>query len=107
MECTKPGAVTPESLMTYATGETDTLPATHIALCPACAAQALGYGRVDRVLRSRLYRVDCPSTQVLGELALELLPPDDIITVRAHLALCPHCAGELATLSKALREDPI
>lgn len=107
MQCIDPGLVTPDDLVAYATGEPDARVAVHVAACDACAVQASDYAAVDELLRGRLYRVDCPPARTLGELALELLEPQAALAVRAHLALCTHCAGELSTLSEALRADPM
>lgn len=102
-----PGSVTPEDLLAYATGDADARTSAHVAACRVCAEQAASFRAADQFLRSRLFRVDCPPSQALGELVLELLEPGEALTVRAHLALCPHCAGELATLGAALQGDPL
>ncbi len=62
---------------------------------------------LDRMLRARLYRADCPDPRILGELTLDVLDHEDILTVRGHLALCPHCSDEVATLAAVLRGDPM
>ena len=106
MDCIEPGAVSPDDLIAFVDGEADARTAAHVAACSACAAQAATYAQEQRWLSSWLYRVDCPPAPTLGELSLGLLPPDDALGVRAHLALCPHCRGELARLDAALRDDP-
>lgn len=106
MKCREPGLVTPEDVLACATGEADARTAAHVQTCPACAAQAADYAQADTRLK-QLFRADCPATQTLGELALDLLDPQDALAVRAHLALCPHCTGELATLQSALRGNPL
>jgi len=107
VDCIEPGAVSPDDLIAFADGEADTGTAAHVAACSACAAQAADYAQDQRRLSSWLYRVDCPPAQTLGELSLGLLAPDDVLGVRAHLVLCPHCQGELARLDGALRDDPL
>lgn len=107
MECIDPGRVTPDDLVAYATGETEARIDVHIAACASCAAEAAAYASVDGLLRSRLFRVDCPSTQTLGELALDLLDPGEALALRGHLALCTHCAGEFSALAQDLRDDPM
>jgi anti-sigma factor RsiW len=107
MDCIEPGAVSPEGLIAFADGEADARTAAHVAACGACAARAAAYVQDQRWLSSWLYRVDCPPAQTLGELSLGLLAPDDALGIRTHLALCPHCRGELAGLDAALRDDPL
>lgn len=107
MECINPGLISPEDIFAFATGEADIRTGGHIAACAACAAEAAHYMVTDQTLRARLFRTDCPATQTLGELALDLLDPPAALAVRGHLALCPHCSAELATLETALRGDPL
>jgi anti-sigma factor RsiW len=105
MECIAPGQVLPEDLLAYLDGEAGAAVADHIARCAACAEQVAAYASLGRALRARMFRADCPAAQVLGDLAAGLLSPEETTLVRAHLALCPHCAGELAQLEAALRDD--
>lgn len=107
MECFDPAAVTPEDLLAYASGEADRGATAHIESCAACAAESSAYRALDRRLSLGLFRVDCPDTQMLGELALELLEPQRALEVRAHLTLCPHCREELSALTGTLRGDPL
>lgn len=107
MDCINPGAILPEDLLAYATGEGNSMTAEHVTACPACAEQADSYGAADHLLRTRLFRVDCPPAQTLGELAIGMLEPEASLTVRSHLALCPHCSDELALMTDALRNDPL
>lgn len=109
MDCIDPTQITPDDLAAYAGGEADTGVAAHVAACAACAAEAAAYATLDRALRARLYRVDCPAAQTLADLAADLLSPQEAHAVGAHLALCPHCTGELAALragSEARGERP-
>lgn len=106
-KCFEPGVVTPEDLLAYATGQADSRTATHIEACSFCAVEAASYAATDEALRSQLFRVDCPASQILGELALDLLDPKDALTVRSHLSLCPHCTAEFASLREAVQGDPL
>lgn len=99
--------ITPDELLAIATGDTDSRAADHIAQCATCAAEVDAYASADHTLRRALFRIDCPSTQILGELALGLLGPNDVLAVRSHLVLCHHCGEELAALSTALSSDPM
>ena len=73
MDCIEPGRIAAEDLLAYATGQADGQTVGHIAACPACQAEAATYATIDDTLRTRLYRVDCPDAQTLGELALDML----------------------------------
>src|SRR5579863_1973761 len=77
----------------------------HVAACPACAAQARGYAGLDRQLRRRLGRVDCPPPQTLGEYQLDFLAPAERQAVAAHLVECPRCADELRVLRAYLADE--
>lgn len=100
-------SVTPEALLAYAAGEANPGIAAHIAECAECAPAAAAYTWLDRTLQARLYRAACSSAHTLGELALELLSPEEALTTHVHLAECPHCAAELAALRSVLHEDPL
>ncbi len=106
MDCIEPGSVAPEDVLAHAEGAADTGTAAHIASCPACAALVSSYRAADRLLRARLYRVDCPAPLTLGELALDLLAPSETLAARQHLALCPHCAADYRSLTASLAGDP-
>ncbi|HWE60964.1 MAG TPA: hypothetical protein VHB98_04570 [Chloroflexota bacterium] len=99
-------AITPEDLLAYAAGEADPGITAHVAACADCGEAAAAYARLDRALEARLYRCVCPDARTLGELALELLSPEEALDTRRHLADCPHCAAELTMLHSALLEDP-
>lgn len=105
MDCIEPGRIAAEDLLAYATGQADGQTVGHIAACPACQAEAATYATIDDTLRTRLYRVDCPDAQTLGELALDMLAPQEELAVRGHLALCGHCRDELAILGTAVKGD--
>ncbi|HXT37146.1 MAG TPA: hypothetical protein VN837_16345 [Chloroflexota bacterium] len=107
MDCTDPSLFTPERLLAFAHGEPDEEIEPHLRVCPPCANSMAAYGTVDRVLRARLYRVECPPSQELGELALDLLTPEAALLARAHLAGCPHCQAEFSALRTDLVTDPL
>jgi anti-sigma factor RsiW len=106
MECVAPGQVLPEDLLAYVNGDAGAVVVDHVARCAACTRRAAAYANLERTLRARMFRAECPAAQVLGDLAVGLLSPEETTSVRAHLARCPHCAGELAQLEAALRDDP-
>jgi hypothetical protein len=49
-------------------------------------------------LRARLYRIDCPPTEDLGDLHLGALTDDRRVALESHIEHCPHCRRELAQL---------
>ncbi len=78
--------------------------AGHIATCPVCAARAAQFARLQRLLRSRLYRMFCPSSDELASFHEQSLPPDRSTALAEHVRTCPHCTRELAMLGDVL--DP-
>lgn len=107
MDCTVPGQFSAERLLAFAGGELDQVLAAHLPSCAACKETLAGYTSADHAFRTVLYRADCPTTMALGELALDLLRPEQATIVRAHLAGCPYCGAEFAGLRDALRADPL
>ncbi|HVA89667.1 MAG TPA: hypothetical protein VNL71_07475 [Chloroflexota bacterium] len=107
MDCTDPGLFSPERLLALASGEPDEALARHLRSCPACANSMAAYGTADRVLGARLFRVECPPAQELGELALDLLTPEKALGTRAHMAGCLHCQAEFTALHTSLATDPL
>jgi hypothetical protein len=65
------------------------------------------YQRVELALTSKLYRWDCPPSQVLGEYQLGMLSKELTAAVNNHLAMCVLCAKEAATLTEFLAHDPL
>ena len=108
MECTKPGAIRDEELLAYLAGENvRPFVVQHLAECQHCSSQMAAYQRVELALTSKLYRWDCPPSQVLGEYQLELLSKELTAAVKNHLAMCVLCATEVATLTEFLAHDPL
>lgn len=60
---------------------------------------------LEHALTSRLYRKDCPPSEILGELRLGMLPDTETDAVEAHLHACPHCQVEIQALDRLLRSD--
>lgn len=104
--CIRPGAVTDDELVAYAYGEATPDVSRHIESCPACAAAAGEYARLQRRLVGLLYRFDCPSADTLGDYQLNMLAQAERQQVAAHLADCPACAGELRELRRFLAVEP-
>ncbi len=108
MECSEPGAIRDEELMAYLDGvPVRPLVAAHIARCPHCSQQVGHYRQLEQQLTGKLYRWDCPSSQVLGEYHLGMLGSEEGTRIRQHLSSCVLCAAELATLSDFLAQNPV
>jgi anti-sigma factor RsiW len=58
---------------------------------------------LERALTRKLYRKDCPTPDVLGEMRLGLLAEAQAGAVRAHPDACPHCQSEVRRLDRLLR----
>ena len=108
MECTKPGAIRDEELLAYLSGENvRPFVVQHLAECQRCSSQMAAYRRIELALTSKLYRWDCPPSQVLGEYQLGLLNKELTAAVKNHLAMCVLCTAEVATLTEFLAHDPM
>jgi hypothetical protein len=107
MECIEPGVIAEDQLFALACGESQPAAAIHIARCAACASFVSTYAAADTRLARGLHRLECPSALTLGELALELLKPDEALSVRVHLADCPRCGAELSVLIEDTRGEPL
>ena len=108
MECSEPGAIRKEELLAYLAGEkVRPFVGQHVATCQHCAEELAAYQRIERTLTGKLYRWDCPPSQVLGEYQLGLLSKELTAAVKNHLGMCVLCAAEVATLTEFLRNDPM
>ncbi len=106
MECSEPGTIRDEELLAYLAGE-PVRPAVkqHLVRCQYCSARLAEYRRTELTLTSKLYRWDCPPTQLLGEFQLGMLNKDIATAVRRHLGTCVHCAAEMTALNDFLTGD--
>ncbi len=108
MECSEPGLIRDEELLAYLTGErVRPVVEQHLARCPHCSSQMAEYRRLELSLVSKLYRWDCPPSQVLGEYQLGLLEPETVLAVKFHLRSCVACVADLVTLGEFLVGDPL
>jgi anti-sigma factor RsiW len=78
----------------------------HISECPACAARAAHFARLQTLLRARLYRMFCPTSDDLAAFHAQMLPPDRRAELALHICACPHCASELRLLDDLLSQGP-
>ncbi|NUM46634.1 MAG: hypothetical protein HUU38_18175 [Anaerolineales bacterium] len=71
------------------------------------------HGRIQELKKqqhqwiSRLYRIACPESLVLGEFHLGRLSPKYKKAIESHLGSCVHCVRELAELASYLGTEPI
>jgi hypothetical protein len=108
MECSEPGAIRDEELVAYLAGETvRPVVVEHLAHCQRCSLQLATYRRVELELLSKLYRWDCPPSQVLGEYQMGMLQQGQGGAVKNHLRACVLCTAEVATLTEFLLNDPM
>src|SRR5262245_19268329 len=102
MQCSSPPPLTDNQITAALDGEADPAALAHLAQCPSCSARLADARRFERRAQRRLYRWDCPSSQLLGDYHLGLVTPGDERTVRRHLAQCARCAEELEELRRFL-----
>lgn len=108
MECSEPGAIRDEELVAYLAGETvRPVVVEHLTHCQRCSLQLATYRRVELELLSKLYRWDCPPSQVLGEYQMGMLQQGQGVAVKNHLRACVLCTAEVATLTEFLTNDPM
>lgn len=77
----------------------------HLTQCSYCHQKAETLERFQKTLSAQLYRIDCPSSQELGEYHLRMLPASQMLVIRQHVRECPHCAGEVAELESFLGDQ--
>jgi anti-sigma factor RsiW len=98
-ECSNPPGVSGNALIAAVDGEATPETLTHLCECPHCAARVERIRSLQRRLRHKLYRLHCPATLVLVDYCQGLLNQQSHAQITHHLALCPHCAAEVALLS--------
>ena len=107
MECSEPGAIRDEEYIAYLEGEkVRPAVAEHIAHCQMCTSQLAAYQRLEHNLTYKLYRWDCPPSQILGEFQLGLLDAVVSTAVKTHLRSCVRCSAEVVALTQFLANDP-
>lgn len=103
MKCISPPALEDSQLLAYLDGEADEVE-DHLAQCRYCSQRAGALDQVQKKLIARLYRVDCPPPEALGEYQLGMLATEQRVSVARHLMSCPHCRQELEQLKNYLSE---
>lgn len=86
------------AIVAAADGEMDAQTRAHIQECPCCAAKVRQMRHMQKRLRQQLYRLFCPTTDVLIDYCQGLLEPRQLAIISHHLATCPYCAAEVALM---------
>jgi anti-sigma factor RsiW len=97
-DCSCPPGISGNALIAAVDGEAGPETLAHLGVCPQCAARVERVRSLQRRLRYKLYRCQCPSTQVLIDYCQGLLEPQQAAFASHHIAVCPHCAAEVALL---------
>jgi anti-sigma factor RsiW len=98
--CTAPPALSGVALIAAADGEADEATLAHLRACPACNDRVMQLRAMQARLRSRLYRLRCPSTDLLVDYCQGLIDPFQRAALAHHIAGCPHCSAEMALLER-------
>jgi hypothetical protein len=102
MICVAPPELDESQLIAFVDGEAAASVREHLAQCLLCRGRAEDLARVSAGLLARLYRLDCPPVEDLGDLRLGALADDRRATIETHIVHCPHCRRELAQLDSYL-----
>jgi hypothetical protein len=87
-------------------GEAEEQVLDHLRDCPHCASRAHEIDELQQLLRQRLYRILCPSSDDLLAYRQGWLDERRTLELRKHLRDCPHCGSELRLLDEAAGAPP-
>jgi hypothetical protein len=104
--CSSPPALDDLALIAAVDHEADDATLAHLARCPACAARAQAFADLQAQLRSRLFRLFCPSSEELAAFQQNVPGSARQADIALHVQQCPHCAKELRILSDMLGQPP-
>ena len=92
-----------ETLITYSLGSETIEEATaqHIGQCKTCMSEVTEVRSLQRALKKKLTRFDCPSAEMLTAYALGEIPPWARAEVWNHLHNCPRCTEEVQVTQQA------
>lgn len=99
--CTNPPGISADAVIAAVDGEATPETLAHLCVCPHCAARVERVRTLQRRLRYKLYRCQCPTTQTLVDYCQGLLDPHQSALITHHLALCPHCTDEVHLLTQS------
>lgn len=104
--CSMPPELGDLALIAAVDGEADTHTMIHLRICQHCASRARDFAELQGLLRKRLYRMFCPTSDDLAAFHQGMLSGSQRTQIANHLAECPHCSGELRMLTEALGLPP-
>jgi anti-sigma factor RsiW len=104
--CSRPPALDDIALIAAVDGEASANVNEHLRACPYCAQRAQAFAELQGLLRKRLYRVLCPSSEELAAFQQGWLEQGRHTFIRDHLRTCPHCSAELGLLAEAAAVQP-
>jgi hypothetical protein len=104
MDCVSPPELDDRHLWSYVDGEADHETMLHLERCEHCGEKAKALAQLQVRVKSRLYRITCPSPLELGEYHLRILPSPQVLVIAQHVRECPHCEAEVAQLESYLSD---
>jgi hypothetical protein len=104
--CRRPPSPSEIDLIAAVDGEADEAILAHLRNCPSCAQRAREFEELQQLLRQRLYRILCPSSDDLLAYRQGWLDERRTSELREHLRDCPHCGSELRLLDEAAGAPP-
>ena len=99
--CNCPPALEDLALIAAIDGEADDNTLDHLRRCPHCAGRAQDFDELQRLLRQRLFRILCPSSDDLAAYQQGWLDAPRREAITSHVRDCPFCSGELRLLAEA------
>lgn len=102
MPCTADTPTTDVDLEMLLAGEGLPEVKAHVRRCPSCREHLKLLADEDLALRRRLFRVNCPQPEVLGEWHLGWLEREDALQIEMHVSNCSHCREEVVLLDEVL-----
>lgn len=103
MVCSFPPELTDEQMMMVLDGESSPDVRQHLTHCEHCRNRFEELYQFEILLRRKLRRRDCPTSYVLRDYELQLLPQSEHRDVADHIHQCPRCEAEIAELREFLQ----
>jgi len=107
MNCSVPPPLSDEQIEELLDGSTDPTLIDHIANCVSCAVRLKQAKTFETHLKARLYRWDCPTSDILADYDMNLLSESEHKRIAKHVETCPHCQSEIRDLRNFLNDDSL